>query len=357
MVEGGSNLEFKFKALTDIWTGGVSGKSDKLHLTGIKGSLRWWYEALIRGLKCYACDPNDNNNRCSFELSGEEKKKVKQGEKSVEEYAKEKICPACYLFGCTGWSGKFILRIYNLDDNTNNSELTKVKTDKIIAGNPFLLQLIETKNFENAEKKLILLVFKLIDKYGSIGAKTTLKPSEFQNKNIESYVNPITNAKKHHLDYGIIKFLAQWEDKIYNTNKNEIMNYLSVFNKRKYEDNSDEWPDLKYFWFINNFYLNRIEINEIIKRDPNNPTKYLSDADEYHKWIGGKPAIRNEAGISKKIFSFHGLDSYGKNRVFNSRCFGYAKVGELDNMINLIEGVVPTLKGKLIKGEDILDKL
>ena len=44
-------MEFKLRALTDIWTGGVDHRNgDKLHLSGIKGSIRWWYETLVRGL-------------------------------------------------------------------------------------------------------------------------------------------------------------------------------------------------------------------------------------------------------------------------------------------------------------------
>jgi CRISPR-associated protein Cmr1 len=60
------NLVFRLKALTGIWTGGVESKSDELHLTGIKGSIRWWYEVLIRGLGYYACDPTSDDS-CKLE--------------------------------------------------------------------------------------------------------------------------------------------------------------------------------------------------------------------------------------------------------------------------------------------------
>ncbi len=349
------NLDFRFKALTDIWTGGVGGKSDKLHLTGIKGSLRWWYEALIRGLKCYACDPNDNNNRCSFELSDEEKKKVKEGEKSVEEYAKEKICPACYLFGCTGWSGKLILRIYNFTDDTKNSkqsELHQVQYDKITKGTKFILRFIETKNLESAELILINMTLKLIVDYGAISGKTVLKPPLKPSKSVfNSYKYSDTyKGIGIHRDFGIIDRYknSDGEDysnvsikKIYvNGNKTLINNYLKLF--PCYCGNDVEWPNIKSFWFLKDDYIDQEEY------------KFISTASGNSNLINW---LKGDIVKSKKIFSFHGLDSYGKNRVFNSRCFGYAKVGELDNMINLIEGVVPTLKGKLIKGEDILDKL
>ena len=40
----------KIKALTPIWTGDADGKNTTLRETGIIGSIRWWHEALIRGL-------------------------------------------------------------------------------------------------------------------------------------------------------------------------------------------------------------------------------------------------------------------------------------------------------------------
>lgn len=42
---------------TPLWTGGVDGAMDRVHETGILGSLRWWYEAIVRGLGGSACDP------------------------------------------------------------------------------------------------------------------------------------------------------------------------------------------------------------------------------------------------------------------------------------------------------------
>ena len=66
----------KLKALTPIWTGGVDGENTTLRETSIIGSLRWWYEALIRGLGGTACDPTSDHNRC--QLSGKEKQKTKE---------------------------------------------------------------------------------------------------------------------------------------------------------------------------------------------------------------------------------------------------------------------------------------
>ncbi len=107
-------MEFKLKTLTPIWTGGVEGKCDRLHETGIIGSLRWWYEALVRGLGGYACDPT-SDERCQL---NQEKfhKAIKRG-KTVQEALDEQICPACQLFGCTGWGRKFRFHVDPLNQS------------------------------------------------------------------------------------------------------------------------------------------------------------------------------------------------------------------------------------------------
>jgi len=42
--------DWTLKALTPIWSGGIEGKSDRLVPTGLVGSIRWWFEVLVRGL-------------------------------------------------------------------------------------------------------------------------------------------------------------------------------------------------------------------------------------------------------------------------------------------------------------------
>ena len=315
------------------------------------------YEALIRGLKCYACDPNDNNNRCSFELSDEEKKKVKEGEKSVEEYAKEKICPACYLFGCTGWSGKLILRIYNFTDETKNSkqsELHQVQYDKITKGTKFILRFIETKNLESAELILINMTLKLIVDYGAISGKTVLKPPLKPSKSVfNSYKYSDTyKGIGIHRDFGIIDRYNNSDginssnipiEKIYeNENKIKIDIYLKSFTCSNNAKKEDSWPNIKFFWFLKDNYIDQEEY-KFISTTSGNPGLV--------EWLKG------DIGESKKIFSFHGLDSSGNINEFNPRCFGYAKVGQLDNVIAHIERAIPNLKGKFKKGDEILDEL
>ena len=84
-------MKYEFQTLTPIWTGGIDSKNmDRIDETNIVGHLRWWYEAIVRGLGGYACDIN-SENPCSGE--------------------KDTICDACRLFGNTGKRRLFRLNI------------------------------------------------------------------------------------------------------------------------------------------------------------------------------------------------------------------------------------------------------
>jgi len=100
-------LTCELKTLTPLWTGGADGTSDRLHATGIIGSLRWWYEGLLRGMGAHVCNATADNpdERCLFEQ--------KEGESREEALAR--ICPACQLFGCTGWRRRFCLDVTGLE--------------------------------------------------------------------------------------------------------------------------------------------------------------------------------------------------------------------------------------------------
>lgn len=120
----------KIKALTPIWTGDAYGKNTTLRETGIIGSLRCWYEALIRGLGGTACDPTNTN--CEG----------------------DNHCDACELFGCTGWARKFRLEVEKKNDNETID-----------------LRFIEMREMKNIEWSLLNKTIKIISNYGAIGGK------------------------------------------------------------------------------------------------------------------------------------------------------------------------------------------
>lgn len=100
------SLTVMLRTLTPIWTGGVeTGKMDRLHESSIIGSLRWWYEAIVRGLGGDVCDPTSDNpeHRCQFDA------KAYDLTRNIEDGLRG-VCAVCRLFGCTGWRRRFELQ-------------------------------------------------------------------------------------------------------------------------------------------------------------------------------------------------------------------------------------------------------
>lgn len=87
------SLQLQLTTLSPLWTGGLDGKSDRLHVTGIMGSLRWWYEVFVRSVGGTACDPTEHS--CIYDQS-----KPNDG-----------LCDVCRVFGATGWARRFKLII------------------------------------------------------------------------------------------------------------------------------------------------------------------------------------------------------------------------------------------------------
>ncbi len=81
-----ADLKVVVRTLTPIYTGGVDGTMDRIHETGILGSLRWWYEAIVRGLGGTACDPT-TDGRCPDNEGN--------------------YCDVCAVFGATGLQRAF----------------------------------------------------------------------------------------------------------------------------------------------------------------------------------------------------------------------------------------------------------
>ncbi len=101
-------MKLEIRTLTPLWTGGIeAGKVDRIHETGILGSLRWWYEAIVRGLGGEACDPTTPS--CIYEPD-----KPGNG-----------LCDVCRVFGATGWRRRFRLSIQDstIPDSSVNSRV------------------------------------------------------------------------------------------------------------------------------------------------------------------------------------------------------------------------------------------
>ncbi len=111
------NSPFKLKTLTPIWTGNIDRDSISIAETGFLGSMRWWYEGIVRGMNGYACDPTEDDavKRCKFDQDAY-KNAISNG-KNVDEALKEglkDVCAVCRLFGCTGLAKRFRIEISGL---------------------------------------------------------------------------------------------------------------------------------------------------------------------------------------------------------------------------------------------------
>lgn len=93
-----AQLTLSIDTRTPLWTGGVTTQQMKrVEESGVLGSLRWWYEAVLRGLvgaglrQDGVCDPTgDSQHRCNWE-------------------SHHWVCRVCDLFGATGYARRFRL--------------------------------------------------------------------------------------------------------------------------------------------------------------------------------------------------------------------------------------------------------
>ncbi len=235
-----SNKQIKvtLKTLTPLWTGDAWGRCEELKLTGIIGSLRWWFEALVRGMGYKACD--STGDRCQVEI------------KNPEDVLKihKKICPVCYLFGTTGWKSRFAVSVLK-----NESVLSKPYNERIVVninggkswyyesglmGDATLKvqyddKMItgELKEFHGTEKILTMkdvfpsilrILLYLISEYGMLGAKTSM-------------------------GYGVVKFKIDNNDiSVTEDDWKNFENYLKLSNK--FEGDINRLPNLKDFFFV-----------------------------------------------------------------------------------------------------------
>jgi CRISPR-associated protein Cmr1 len=109
-------MEIRLRTLTPLWTGGVNQACDRLHETGIIGSLRWWYETLVRGLGGYVCDPS--KGECRFNAEKYEKSRANDEYQRLRDAG---LCDVCQVFGATGLRRRFRLTI--LDNTTPDSSV------------------------------------------------------------------------------------------------------------------------------------------------------------------------------------------------------------------------------------------
>jgi len=282
-------VNITFRTLTPLWTGGVDQTCDRLHETGLIGSLRWWYEAMVRGLGGYACDPT-SEDRCEYAP-----RKPDPPEKQ--------LCAACYLFGCTGWGRKFRLQVLSTPELVAIDNIEVIKDGQAIGIQPIPLRPISEE-----EWCLLQLTLRLIDEYGAMGGKTIFKPSDELGR----------GDQFHHRDLGSveIEFAQEWSCA---KSLDELRNFVQKGwrkGKHKIDEHDCFWASLTNFWCVKGRYLARQNVqqssfNLVLGRKQDKSEKerqgrriirwsdLLENRDDaVSQWLAGRQQE------SKKVFSF-----------------------------------------------------
>lgn len=228
-------LTIKLNTLTPIWTGNAFGKCDEIKESSILGCLRWWYEAINRGLGRKVCSPiSDDRNKSAKKCKVNSEKfadSILKGKTTEEALDEQDICPVCKLFGCNGWSGKIQLIIQDYGGQDIEYALIDARRNKTKKGMPFRrktegkmfnknnfleLQFYPLKHVTDEEWILLDLTLKVISKWTALGART-------------SQGNGVVNIKNSLQDSG----------------SDLTISLVS----RKNNDSRDEYPSLDNFFF------------------------------------------------------------------------------------------------------------
>ena len=316
---------YRMKALTDVWTGDASGRPERLIPTGLLGSIRWWFEVLVRGLDGSACDPSNSRVRCPDR--------------------DRRRCVVCELFGCTGWARKF--RFDVLDASR------QLKQEQITAGEVFELVFTPLRPVRPEEWALLDATIRLIADYGAVGGKTVYKPSDESRRE---------NAP-HHLDYGLVRIESR--AKADRCDCERLRNYVVDARWRRVEHGKFGWASLKNLWSIKGRYLARESptesaFNRILGRKEDKSVKEKrgrrvtrwsdlldSRGDKTAAWLAGRQSE------SKKVFSFKQPDAA-------RRTFGFARSKEELNQMRqrLKDQAWNKLRnGEFVTGDKILREL
>lgn len=186
-------LSVTLRTLTPIWTGGVdAGKMEQVHETGILGSLRWWYEAIVRGLGGQACDPSQHS--CIYD----------------PERPNDGLCDVCRLFGATGWRRRFRLAVEDagLSETWPGDPINVKPPDRnrgwfLHAGRMGTVILRVMADEETQAQVLALLQF--VARWGSLGARPQLGYGLFE-------IAEIKNQPQSTYGWNVISQDQNWTD-------------------------------------------------------------------------------------------------------------------------------------------------
>ncbi|MDI9418263.1 MAG: type III-B CRISPR module RAMP protein Cmr1 [Euryarchaeota archaeon] len=179
-------MQIKIQTLTPLWTGGVDGKMDRIHETGIIGSMRWWYEAIVRGLGGRACDPSKEG--CIFDA-----KKYRQSTAIDERHRLQDagLCDVCQIFGATGWKRRFRISIVDRTKPiwAQENRMLNIRPPDRTRGwylpPGWMGELILKLEGDGQAISIIASLFLFLEKWGNIGAKPQLGYGVFKITNLD----------------------------------------------------------------------------------------------------------------------------------------------------------------------------
>jgi len=331
----------KVKPLTPLWTGDENRSCDRIRETGIIGSLRWWYEALIRGLGGYACDPT--NSKCN----------------------EKNHCDACELFGCTGWARKFRLEVVS----SNLKPIPEIKIGtrekrfigegerylmRIVKGltGEITLKFIPIRDITENEWALLNKTLQIIADYGALGARTSqgngvIKIIEnnlpYRNENIKKDElkgngNKVNSPNLE--NFFFYKFRIKFKGDISKLINNKIF-WTHAPDHRSSQDNWENWEKL---WSDYHFLPIAFHVRDAIRH-------LEDDRDQRH-------AIFGELGKGSKVFVSHGYKINNKTvevRIWKTvevRIWGYDVKEDVKNKIKKELENGDILKEKFFSGEN-----
>lgn len=305
MVEDGERT-YELSAKTDLWTGDADREPKRLITTGLLGSIRWWFEVLVRGLKGNACDPT---------------RKQCEGRNH---------CVVCELFGCTGWARKFRFEVLDKDGNVQAAQIEKEQN--------FGLRFIPLRPIRVEEWALLDATLHLIAGYGAIGGKTVFKPTDEDNRTEEP----------HHQDFGLAQISSSRQ--FAGIRRKDLETYLSQWKRLNHGEFA--WASLQHFWYVKcvkERYLGRKNndestFNRVLGRQEakKQGQDLLNPANKKDQWLAGSQRV------SKKVFSFKDP----------ARTFGFVKPGVIDfeEMKERLEDVWGQDDWQFLTGETILEQ-
>ena len=145
-----NKIVISIEPLTPLWTGNAKQRCDRVHESGIIGSLRYWYESIVRGLGYYACDPTFRkkpNEPCLYD-----------GKKGLGN-----ICRVCQVFGCSGYARDFTLHVEGdkpgPDGQSKRSKMVFLPT--------------RPAGFNPMTAPALLTTLRFIEHYAALGARTS----------------------------------------------------------------------------------------------------------------------------------------------------------------------------------------